>query len=226
MTAQLGMLVFARYDSKRLPGKALRTLGGMPLLERVIRRAQTLPWPVYLATTQRSEDDALVDLAHELGVRSFRGSEDRVLDRGAMAAQAFGLDAFARICADRPLFPLDTLTTAMQCAAHGEPVPDLVTNCLPEPPPAGLTTEVVRTEALLGIMVRDVTAEQQEHMTRYFYDHARDFRIVSIANPVGAEVRRGLAVDTASDLAALNAIFDVAGAVDLSVADAERLRAQ
>jgi len=54
MSVPMGTMVFSRHDSSRLPGKALRPIGGMPLLERVIRRAQLLPWPVYLATTEAS----------------------------------------------------------------------------------------------------------------------------------------------------------------------------
>lgn len=230
MSMRLGTLVFARSESNRLPDKALRHVGGMPLLERVIRRAQLLPWPVFLATTDREADDRLAALATRLGVASFRGSADRVLERAVLAAEAFGLEAFARLCGDRPLFPIDDLLGAAEAIraaeAHGTgSPPDLVTNCLNQRCPRGLTTEVVRTVTLRRILGRDVTAEQQEHLTRYFYDHPADFRIVSLHAPTEPFVCPGFAVDTESDLVMLDRIFTVSPALDLTPAEADRIHA-
>ena len=227
MSIAVGILVFARYDSTRLPGKALRPVGGIPLLERVIRRAQLTPWPVYLATTIKSSDDSLVALADRLGVVSFRGSEDRVLERGVLAAEEFGLDAFVRLCGDRPLFPLDTLqsaATAMQSTVpRAGSVPDLVTNFHTGGSIRGLTTEVIRTATLRRIMNRGVSAEEQEHLTLYFYEHPEEFEILGITGPGGSYECPGFAVDTESDVDNLNRIFAASAAIDLSVHDADRI---
>ena len=227
MSIALGILVFARYDSSRLPGKALRPVGGMPLLERVIRRAQSTPWQVYLATTEKSSDDALVALAERLGVPSFRGSEGRVLERGVLAAEEFGLDFFVRLCGDRPLFPLDVLqgaAAAMQSAVPDvAPTPDLVTNFHTGGSVRGLTTEVISTATLRRIMDRGVSAEEQEHLTLYFYEHPEEFEILSITGPSGEYECPGFAVDTECDLDNLNRIFELRAAVDLSVPEADRM---
>ncbi|MFM9059944.1 MAG: cytidylyltransferase domain-containing protein [Planctomycetaceae bacterium] len=230
MSIRLGTLVFARSESSRLPDKALRHVGGMPLLERVIRRAQLLPWPVFLATTDRSADDRLVTLATRLGVESFRGSADRVLERAVFAAEAFGLDAFARLCGDRPLFPLDDLRDAAGAmrgrpAAESLPAPDLVTTIGDGRCPRGLTTEVVRTAALRRILNRGASAEQQEHLTRYCYDHPTEFHIVSLPAPTATYACPGFAVDTESDLVMLDRIFTACPALDLTPAEADRIHA-
>lgn len=232
MSDGFGTLVFARYDSQRLPGKALLPVGGMPLLERVIRRARLLPWPVYLATSDKPSDDALVALARDLGVDSFRGSEDRVLERAVLAAEAFGLSAFARVCGDRPLFPLDELLDAaaiMGTAADSSPSarsPDLVTNRLHGDCAPGLTTEVMRTASLRRILERGVSVAEQEHLTRSFYEHPREFTIVAL--PMRAKSYRspGFAVDTAADLARLDRVFAGSGALDMSAAEADRIMTQ
>jgi spore coat polysaccharide biosynthesis protein SpsF len=229
MTSRAGTMVFARYDSKRLPGKALRLIGGMPLLERVIRRAQLLPWPVYLATTDKETDGALVELADGLGVRAFRGSENRVLERAVLAGEAFELDFFARLCGDRPLFPMDTFRHAVAAMQHvGDisectAVPDLVTNCLGGGVARGLTTEVVRTKTLRRILNRGVSAEQQEHLTRYLYEHQRQFNILSLPHSTAVYDCPGFAVDTEDDLATLNRVFTVCGAIDMTVEQADRI---
>lgn len=54
-------LIQARMGSSRLPGKVLKDLGGMPLLERVVRRvlrAKTVH-DVVIATSTLSKDDAI-----------------------------------------------------------------------------------------------------------------------------------------------------------------------
>jgi len=231
MSARVGIVVFARYDSTRLPGKALRPVGGMPLLERVIRRAQLCALPVFLATTERPSDDALVALAETLGVQSFRGSSVRVLDRAVLAAEAFRLDAFVRLCGDRPLFPLDELhhaVAAMRDSAGSEgsgPV-DLVTTYRPGVTVRGLTTEVIHTAALRNLMDQGVSTEQQEHVTTYFYENPNEFRIVEIDSSRVDYTCPGFALDTVSDLHALNKIFAVSEAIDMSPIEADRKYAE
>ena len=223
MSVAVGVLVFARYDSRRLPGKALHRLGGLPLLERVIRRAQSCALPVYLATTQRPSDDALVALADALEVPTFRGSVDRVLDRAVLACDAFGLDTFVRLCGDRPLFPLDDLQRAVDvmCDSDGER-PDLVTTYSPGVTARGLTTELIRTDTLRHVMERGVSADQQEHVTQYFYDNPDEFRIIDLPDPPTGFACPGFAVDTERDLENLARIFGVSDALDITPAQADR----
>lgn len=226
LSPNLGILIFARYDSNRLPGKALRSIGGIPLLERVIRRAQLTEWPVYLATTEKPSDDALVDLAKSLGVPTFRGSENRVLERAVTAAETFGLDAFARLCGDRPLFPIAMMNRALMAmrdrfeSAIG---PDLVSDYVAGQSIRGLTTEVVRTVTLRRILDEGVSADQQEHVTLYFYDHPEDFHIVTLSSPPARFACPGFALDTEEDLVNLRRIFGMDPSVDLDVAEADRI---
>jgi spore coat polysaccharide biosynthesis protein SpsF len=228
MSIKLGTLIFARFESTRLPGKALIELGGLPLLERVIRRAQLLPWPVFLATTDRAADDQLVSLAAQLDVLSFRGSSERVLERAVLAAEAFELDAFIRLCGDRPLFSLDDLEHAAsqwRSAFQSDPLcpPDLVSNCLGQTCPRGLTTEIVRTHTLRQILDCGVSHSQQEHLTQYFYENTSQFKIIRIDAPRAAFRCPGFALDTESDLTRLKSIFDACPDIDLSPADADRI---
>ena len=228
MSTNVGILVFSRHDSRRLPGKALRLLGGIPLLERVITRAQICGLPVYLATTELPSDDALVAVADALGVEVFRGSSERVLERAVLAAEVFGLDAFVRLCGDRPLFPLDDMQDAVAAmrgehdAAHDEP-PDLVTTFSPGATVRGLTTEVVRTETLRDLLDRGPSRYEQEHVTPHFYEHPEKFRIVRLpATPIRLTCP-SFALDTELDLHNLQRIFAGSNAIDLSPAEADRI---
>lgn len=226
MSLRLGVLVFARYDSTRLPGKALRLVGGMPLLARVIRRAQAgQRLPVFLATTDRASDDPLVALSDSLGVDSFRGSSERVLERAVLAAEAFGLDAFVRLCGDRPLFPVEDMlraTAVMRDAPDGE-APDLVTTYREGVTTRGLVTEVVRTATLRRLLDCGPAPGEQEHVTPYFYAHPDEFRIVRPCPAPTGYACPGFAVDTDADLANVDGIFAVSDAVDLTPAEADRI---
>jgi spore coat polysaccharide biosynthesis protein SpsF len=222
LSGQVGIVVFARFDSRRVPGKALRPVGGIPLLERVIRRAQLLPWPVYLATTVKASDDLLVDLARSLGVRSFRGSEDDVLERAVLAAEEFGLNAFARLCGDRPLFPIGDMYEAIT-AIRNDAALDLVTTHSAGRSVTGLTTEVVRTRTLRRVLDRGPSSDQREHVTQYLYDHPDDFRVLRLPHHDPAEYRcPSFAIDTESDFANLDRMLLLSTALDVTAAQVDR----
>jgi spore coat polysaccharide biosynthesis protein SpsF len=95
----------ARMSSKRLPGKVLKRLDGMPSLELQIRRMQRsrLIDDIVLATTNKDTDDIIADFAEDLWVHVFRGSEEDVLSRILGAAQSVEGDLQVQITGDCPL---------------------------------------------------------------------------------------------------------------------------
>jgi sialic acid synthase SpsE len=79
------IILQARMASSRLPGKALRTIGSRSVVARCLERllaARTAP--LVLATTERAEDDVLVEEASSVGVPAVRGATGDVLARFAM----------------------------------------------------------------------------------------------------------------------------------------------
>jgi spore coat polysaccharide biosynthesis protein SpsF len=198
----VGVIVFARMQSSRLPGKALAPLGGRPLVGRVLDRANRVreACGVVLATSTDSSDDPLADFAQSEGVSVHRGSLDNVALRAVECASEHGWTAFARVCGDRPFFePGDTdraIARLAECAGRGI---DLVSSKLSGPVPPGLTTEVVRTAALEQTLRRTMEPQDLEHVTRYLYAHPEDFRLMGIpVTGMGEGLR--LVVDTAEDL--------------------------
>jgi spore coat polysaccharide biosynthesis protein SpsF (cytidylyltransferase family) len=195
-----GVLVFARLDSRRLPGKVLLDIGGRPMLGHVIARAKRIEGAalVAVATSDRGADDPIAALTEREGVRVFRGALDDVAGRGLAAARAFGLERFARVCADRPFFDPDLATTLL--ARHRRERLDLATTLFPRTWPPGLTTEIVGTAALARALERTDDPEDREHVTRYFYAHADEFRIGNAAPPADDLSDLRLVVDDAADL--------------------------
>lgn len=214
MNRRAGILVFARLTSSRLPGKALADFGGMPLLTWVIRRAQTLPHPVFLATSDDPSDDPLAQLAEGEGVAVHRGPLEDVLGRAVAAARRFDLDVIARLCGDRPYFDTDELAHAIEIA-RADPMLDLVSNWLPGRTAPGLTTEVLSRRALERAGREARSPREREHLTAWFYTPSRDVRIARIASQAN-ELRGRFAIDTAEDLAALRPEAGWAPAVGLA----------
>jgi spore coat polysaccharide biosynthesis protein SpsF len=94
--------ITARLGSSRLPSKMLADLAGAPVLKHVVtnlRRAQRTD-ALVLVTTREPEDDALVDVARQLGVEVFRGDTEDILVRWRDAARALGVEFFVNCDGD------------------------------------------------------------------------------------------------------------------------------
>jgi spore coat polysaccharide biosynthesis protein SpsF (cytidylyltransferase family) len=220
---RLGILVFARMSSRRLPGKALLEIGGRPMLEHVLRRLGRVAGvpPIVVATSDRAEDDAIAAFASRHGAEVFRGDLADVAGRALAAAEAYGLDAFVRISGDSPF--LDPALVAAALARHAADRPDVTTNVFPRSYPPGCSVEVVERSALAQALPR-MTAEEQEHVTLHFYRHAEACRIVNLVAPAGRYDGVHLAVDSAADLARARAVAAALGD-RLLVADLDEVAA-
>ncbi len=196
-----GALVLARFDSRRLPGKALAPLGDRPLLAHVLARvaAARSPQLLVLATSDREVDSPITTLGGLLGVPVFRGQADDVLRRCIECADAFGLSHVVRISGDSPF--IDPVLIDRAVAANDAGGAEMVTNVFPRSFPPGDSVEVVATETLRRVLGETTDAEDREHVTRFIYAHPDRFSIVNLAAPAGLYAGVNLTVDTPADLA-------------------------
>jgi len=196
--------------SSRFPGKMLARLGGVPLLEWVVRRllrATTLA-QVVLATSDGASDNALAELGASLGVEVFRGSETDVLGRFVGAAGMSGADNIVRICADNPF--IDPVEVD-RLVRHFASCPcDYACNHqyrLGSTYADGFGAEIFSAALLETVAATTTEPRHREHLTLYLWDHASDYRLMAVAAPVELafpELR--FDVDTPADLAKLEAL--------------------
>jgi spore coat polysaccharide biosynthesis protein SpsF len=196
----------ARMGSTRLPGKAMRVLGGRTLLEHAIRRLRASGYPVVLATTTLSDDDCLCAAAETLGAYVFRGSENDVLDRYAQAARHYELHRVVRATGDNPAVDIDAVgrtlalldrTSAAHVVEHGLPY--------------GAAVEAIRGAALFEAASAATDPYDREHVTPFLKRTPR-FRAVQALAP--GRVRRPglrLTVDTEDDLVFMQALVEAVG---------------
>lgn len=196
-----GLIVFARMDSSRLPGKTLAPIGGRPLLGHVMdrcRRARALRVFV-VATTERPVDGPIVAFARDEGWEVFRGATADVALRALACARAFGLDAFVRISGDSPFIDPGLIDEAVR--RHETGGWDVVTDVFPRSYPPGVSVEVISTAAMERVLRETRDAEDREHVTRYVYAHPEAFRIDNVETDATRYKGVLLTVDTADDLA-------------------------
>jgi spore coat polysaccharide biosynthesis protein SpsF len=201
-------VVQARTGSTRLPGKVLLPLNGRPLLSRVMGRAgrATRIDEVVVATTTKTNDDVLVELAENEGWPIVRGSESDVLDRYVHAARARGADVIVRITSDCPL--LDPTVVDATIAAQAEGLFDYASNSLePRTFPRGLDTEVMTRDALERAWREDTSPAQREHVTPYIYRHPELFRLCRVPAPVDYSSHRWC-VDTEADYELVRRVYE------------------
>ncbi|MEK9673576.1 MAG: NTP transferase domain-containing protein [Rhodospirillaceae bacterium] len=198
MTASpAGIVVFARMDSSRLPGKAMLPLGGAPMLAWTLRRCQAAGLPVSVATTDRAVDDPVVHLAEAEGLKVYRGDAADVLGRARAAAEAFEIDSLIRISGDSPF--IDPALIRRVTNAHEKEKPDLTTNVFPRTFPPGISAEAIPVATLDRIMAATRAPDDREHVTKYVYEKKDEFRILNVSAQGGGYGGLHLAVDTKAD---------------------------
>ena len=210
-------IVQARMGSSRLPGKMMMDLCGHPLLHWVLSRVKKtkLADSILLATSDTKKDDPLEELAKQLNVPVFRGSETDVLGRFVAAGHMAKADYVVRICGDNPLIApeeIDRLVGYFKKTLKLENRPENLyafnfASKLGNQYPDGLGAEILPMSLLKKISDLDNQPSSREHVTRYIWDHPEQFMIRTFPAPkeiAYSSVR--LDVDSKQDLDKLNVL--------------------
>ncbi len=164
----------ARTGSTRLPGKVLKTVRGQRLLAIHLQRLKRarLVEQIVVATTNKPDDEPIVEIARALGVPAFRGSETDVLDRYYRAAVGYRPQYVVRVTSDCPLID-PTVVDAVIATCCREEV-DYCSNTLDRTYPVGNDVECFRFEALQAAWKQADQPSQREHVTPFIY-HRSDW---------------------------------------------------
>ncbi|MBU4432988.1 MAG: NTP transferase domain-containing protein [Alphaproteobacteria bacterium] len=152
----------ARMGAGRLPGKAMATLRGEPMIIRQLERlrgARCLS-KIIVATSTDASDDALAGFVVSRGYAVHRGAGADILDRIARCADAISsVSHVVRIKGDAPFVDPAIVDAAVRLAlASGA---DYTSNRAERSYPAGMEVEVITANAL-----RAAAAETRDPMAR------------------------------------------------------------
>lgn len=207
---RVNAVIQARLSSTRLPGKALRPLGGKTILSWVIRAATRTHNvdKVIVATSTSPEDDQIAAEAASCGAEVVRGPLNDVLARYLLAVHEHPCDAVVRLTADCPLHD-PALIAQVVGVWRADPTLDHVSNFLVRHYPRGFDTEVVRRETLEE-QDKPKTGPHREHVTSNIYTNPEKYRVAGVVpSKDNSDLR--VTLDTPEDAKLLEAIVAALG---------------
>lgn len=201
----INIFIQARMSSARFPGKVLAPFNNKPLIKNILDRLdrialnniQNLAKIVVLTSTEPTDDPLAAYLA-SINVECFRGELDNVAARFKAALTKYPCDYFVRICADSPYIEPSIINQGISNISSDI---DLVTNVFPRSFAKGHSVEIVNAGKFAKLSLADFTADESEHVTKYFYNRATEFNIKNFTNTDHSNDE--LCVDTIDDLKAL-----------------------
>ena len=169
----------ARLSSVRLPRKALLEINGKPIIEYVFDSLYKCEngSQIILLTSINKEDDELCQWADNKNVDIFRGPLNELASRALDAATKYGFDSFVRISGDSPLINHRFVDHAISLFNNHNY--DLVTNIYPRTFPKGQSVEIIHTKTLSKILQKKISVEENEHVTKFFYNNHDKFDILN-----------------------------------------------
>ncbi len=160
-------IIQARMGSTRLPGKVMKPIDGVPMIEILLKRLANSKrvGQIVVVTSSAVINQPLVDHVNGLGFACEQGSENDVLDRYVKAAKKYQADVVVRITGDCPL--VDSVFVDECIAAFLEQGVDYLSNTDPPTYPDGLDVEVMQFSALEKAQIESADSFDHEHVTPY-----------------------------------------------------------
>jgi spore coat polysaccharide biosynthesis protein SpsF len=214
------LIIQARMSSSRLPGKSMLPLADKPLVYRMVERLKKCERvdEIVIATSDKPEDQVLVDLAKDLKVSCFQGDLLDVRDRYLKSAEKFQADFIIRIPADNPIPDWNEIDKLIKF--HLEHNPFGFSSNLAQVNNSGyldgIGAEIFSTKLLQESVARSNSDMVKEHVHRNFFDYSTqtpvDASWCPIASPKAPKgLRRPdiiLDVNTMDDYTKIKRIYD------------------
>ncbi|MBR6088809.1 MAG: glycosyltransferase family protein [Anaerolineaceae bacterium] len=205
------LIIQARMQSSRLPGKVLLPLREKPMLDWVVSRASgsAVIDTCMVATTDDSADDPIENYCSAHHVPVYRGSQYDVLDRYYHAAKNAEADTIIRVTADCPLIDPSLIDQLYHFYVREQA--DFAANRLPPPwhrtYPIGLDAEIVSMKMLERAWKEAEEKFEREHVMPWFYDTEGRCKTAIMDNDVDYGSHRWT-VDTPEDYQMMQALFE------------------
>jgi spore coat polysaccharide biosynthesis protein SpsF len=189
------LVLQARLDSSRLPGKSLLPLGEKPLVLAVMEALKDVPADVYVLACSGDCAAPFLPLAEQAGFALLPGPKEDVLARYCLAVRRFNISRVIRATGDNPFVFADAAAAinaeALSLNADYAGYSGL---------PLGAGVESVDAEALLRAEAAAASSCEREHVCPYLYGNPGLF---SLHRPLAPRRWQGsgirLTVDTAED---------------------------
>ena len=163
--------------SERLPGKILLDLtNGKKTIDFLFEqlKSSNLRQKI-IAIPESDNDDILFDFLNDSKIPCYRGSSLDVLDRYYNCAKKFSFKHIMRITGDNPLIDPDVVNDAIEEYSNSDC--DYLTNSIHRTFPNGTEVEIFSFKALEIAWKSVKKKSEREHVTPYFYNNPKKFKI-------------------------------------------------
>jgi spore coat polysaccharide biosynthesis protein SpsF len=206
MTADTAAFIYARSDSRRLPGKIFLKLGGHRVIDIVHARAARLDvGQLVVLTTDRDVDDSIAAHCAGRGDPCFRGDATDLVRRTLQAIDAHGPERFLRINGDCPLFEPGLADVALRrMIAVGSP--EMISNIITRSFPYGIAIECIQASAYIRL-AGQADPSEREHVTQHLYRRSDELSLCGMRDTAGDNSDRRLTLDTPEDARTLSCLI-------------------
>ena len=180
MVTDLGIIVQARMNSSRLPGKVLTNINNNKLLAILIENLKRVKFKnkIVIATSKNSEDDKIEEFCQNNEVNIFRGDSENVLLRYVECCDFYGFKNVIRVTADNPFTDPDGIDEIIKIANFTDA--DLVDNIHKYGYPKGFGSEFIKAEALTNSLINTKDNSELEHVTLHIKNNPHKYKITRL----------------------------------------------
>ena len=192
-------IIQARYSSKRLHGKVLKKILSITVLERVVNQVKKSKKisKIIIATSRHITDKKIINFCNVNKINCTSGPLNNVFKRFYSVITHEHCKSFVRISADSPLLDYSLIDKAVTIFNNHRY--DIVTNVFPRTFPKGFSVEVIKSKIILDFLRKIKKKKHQEHLTSFFYDNYKKFKIKNFYNKINCS-NINLSIDNLSDL--------------------------
>ena len=188
-----------RSSSQRLKKKAFLILNQKSLIEHVIQRLLLSKKisKIFIATSNNYADNKFKDFVNNKKVVIFRGPLNNVFLRYLKLIKKYNVNYFLRISGDSPLIDYRLIDKAHSIYIKNKY--QIVTNIFERSFPKGQSVEIISADVMLKNYHKiNLNPTYKEHVTKYFYDNHKLFKIYNIKNKQDFS-KINLSIDTIKD---------------------------
>ena len=200
---KIGIIVIARMQSTRLPGKALRKIGKYYSLELCVLNCKKVKNAdkVILATTKLKSDKALIQ-KFKKKLNIFAGESKDVLKRMLDVCEKFKFTDVVRVTGDCPFISSNIIEILIK--NHKKEKADIT---IAKKAAAGTYGEVYKIKALKKIFLKSRSTKYSEYLPYYFFHNKKNFKINEINLPSRLIRNYRITLDFEKDLLMFNELI-------------------
>ena len=183
MKTKRAVIVQCRLSSSRLPSKALKTLGGKPVLAWVLNSMKKVKADKYFVATDAESYPILLPICKQNGFECFAGDLNDVLKRFCDLIKTLKVDTIIRATADNPFLFYEAAQASVDDFEERnkgkKPCDYLTYTGLPH----GSGVEIFSAQSLLKAAELTDNPYDHEHVGPALYNHKENFKCEFIKAP-------------------------------------------